>query len=924
MRRDFFCLCARAKWLGASAVLALMAACGGGSGSESQPGQISAISVSGDGTTDRIIVKPANAGVLAAYEARAAEFAAALSSEAGVRLVPLRQMQGGVHVLSLPSAMPTSDVAQIAARLRQRADVEYAEPDRILHPTAIPNDPAFNQLWHMREPEVARGGINAVDAWDITTGSPSLVMAVVDTGVLRHADLGTRLLNGYDFVSSISIGNDGNARDADARDPGDWLTASEAQQLGRTAKASSWHGTHVAGTMGASGNNSMGVAGVNWQSRILPVRALGKGGGYVSDIADGIAWASGASVPGVPANTTPARVINLSLGGSGACSRATQDAINTALSRSAVVVVAAGNENVNAASSQPANCVGVISVAAVGSNGQRAAYSNFGTSVTVAAPGGDPQRDSGVTSLGDAGTTSPHNDGSLLAMYGTSMAAPHVSGVVSLMLSVNPALTPDQVKSILQSTARAFPTGTGRDCTTSLCGAGIVNAGSAVRAAAGAGGGVVSVVPQSGIWWNPAESGRGFVIEVHDGKLYFGGYMYDASGRSTWNVSGPAEMKSATSYAGPLLTFSGGQSLTGAYRPPSGNTSEGQISIDFTSATTATLGWPGGSVPIQRFQFKSGSVPQTSFAPEAGVWWNPQESGRGYAIESQDGYLFFQAFMYDTAGNPVWYLSSGPMSANNTFTGTLVQFANGQTLTGAYKPPTVVNANAGTISMRFTDSTNASLTLPDGRVIGLQKFRLASQAPAVTMPTNQVLTAKLIGIWDVSYTIITTFTDTFLFNEVRESETTPGQYNVWGVNQYDALALGGWSPELEAYTIFAAGASFDDFYVFDMPQSNRMDGCYFLVFRSPTRLSACYPLSGIKTQDLAPLAVLPGLRAPAMDFVSRSALMAKEQTATASSGERQALSRVASARAEAPPVLARMPEVDKLIRAVDARRAQRR
>ncbi len=921
MGHEFFCrFVTNAKWLGACALLSLVAACGGGgSGQEPSTQQVAAVAASVD-VTDQIIVKPANAAVLAAYEAKAAEFAAALSTDAGLKLSPRRQMQGGGHVLSLPSAIPSSEVAQIAARLAQRGDVEYAEPDRILQPTAIPNDPAFNQLWHMREPEVARGGINAVDAWDITTGSPSLVMAVVDTGVLRHADLGTRLLNGYDFVSVASTGNDGNARDADASDPGDWLTAGEAQALGKTAKASSWHGTHVAGTMGATGNNSMGVAGVNWQSRILPVRVLGKGGGYVSDIADGISWASGASVPGVPANTTPARVINMSLGGSGACSRTTQDAINTALARSAVVVVAAGNENVNAAGSQPANCVGVISVAAVGANGQRAVYSNFGTSVTIAAPGGDPNRDSGVTSLGDMGKMGPLNDNSLLAMFGTSMAAPHVSGVVSLMLSVNPALTPDQVKSILQSTARTFPTGTGRDCTTSLCGAGIVNAGSAVRAAAGAGAGVVSVVPQSGVWWNPAESGRGLTVEVHDGKLYFSGYLYDASGRASWVVSGPAPMQSATSYTGSLLAFSGGQTLTGAYRPPAGNTSLGEVTIKFTSATTATLTWPGGSTPIQRFRFGSGTVPQTDFAPEAGVWWNPQESGRGFAIESQGGLLYFTAFMYDETGNPVWYLSSGAMSAANTFTGTLVQYKNGQTLTGAYRAPEVANANVGTISLRFTDTVNGSMTLPDGRTIGLQKFRLSAEAPAVVMPPNKVLTSKLIGIWDVTYSIISTFTDTFLFNEVRESDSTPGEYNVWGVNQYDAPALGSWSPALESYIIFAAGTSFDDFYVFDMPQDTRMSGCYYLAYRNPTRLSNCYALTGIKTQNLAPLQALPALRAPALDAPSRSAMMAKEQAYLDSS----AAGREALSSAQAAPVLARKPEVDKLIRQVDARRAQRR
>jgi uncharacterized repeat protein (TIGR01451 family) len=243
----------------------------------------------------------------------------------------------------------------------------------------------------------------------------------------------------------------------------------------------------VAGTIGAATNNSTGVAGINWTSKILPVRVLGKCGGYTSDIVDGMSWAAGLAVSGVPANANPAKVLNLSLGGSGACSATWQNAINAITAAGATVVVAAGNSNANASGFSPASCTGVISVAAVGKTGGRAYYSNFGTSVKIAAPGGEQYSvndPNGVLSSLNTGATSPGAD-TYIYYQGTSMATPHVVGIASLMLSVNPSLTPAQVLSNIQSTARVFPTSTGSgggDCTTSLCGSGIINAAAAVAA----------------------------------------------------------------------------------------------------------------------------------------------------------------------------------------------------------------------------------------------------------------------------------------------------------------------------------------------------------------------------------------------------------------------------------------------------------
>jgi serine protease len=189
---------------------------------------------------------------------------------------------------------------------------------------------------------------------------------------------------------------------------------------------------------------------------------------------------SGGSVSGVPANANPAKVINISLGGIGACDTTTQSAINSARSRGTSVIVAAGNENQNASNDSPANCSGVVTVAAVNRSGGRSYFSNFGSTVEVAAPGGDVRVSSanGILSTLNAGSKAPGAD-SYAFYQGTSMATPHVVGVVALMLSAKPSLTPDQVTSILQSTARAFP------ATCSQCGSGIVNASAAVDAALG-------------------------------------------------------------------------------------------------------------------------------------------------------------------------------------------------------------------------------------------------------------------------------------------------------------------------------------------------------------------------------------------------------------------------------------------------------
>jgi serine protease len=424
--------------------------------------------------TDRIIVKYRTSPATAAAQGAQSRGAEAAAQRFGLALSRVRTTALGSQVLRVDRRLSLSEAERLAADIAASdPGVEYAEPDRILRKTLTPNDSRYNEQWHYFE---ATGGINAPAAWDKSTGT-GVVVGVVDTGYRPHADLNANILPGYDFISDTFVANDGGGRDSNAQDPGDWLNPGECGPGDpATFEASSWHGTHVAGTIAALTNNASGVAGVAFNARVVPARVLGKCGGYTSDIADAIIWVSGGAVAGVTNNANPAKVVSISLGGGGSCGTTTQNAINSARSRGAAVVVAAGNSNSNAANFTPANCSGVVTVAATGRNGGKVSYSNFGATVEVAAPGGGGG--GSVLSTLNAGTQGPGAD-SYAGYNGTSMATPHVSGVVALMLSVKPALTPDQVTQILQSTARAFP------ATCSQCGAGIVNANAAVDAALG-------------------------------------------------------------------------------------------------------------------------------------------------------------------------------------------------------------------------------------------------------------------------------------------------------------------------------------------------------------------------------------------------------------------------------------------------------
>ncbi|MEV8433515.1 S8 family peptidase [Streptomyces chartreusis] len=432
------------------------------------------------GTPAERLIVGYKSGAAEAKSNKAAEAdAAAKGEEAGEDLDFQRRLGSGAALVDLGESLSRTDVADVVAEYRADPQVAYVVPDRLNKPLAAPNDTEYSKQWDLFE---TTAGMNVPGAWDVATGS-GVTVAVIDTGYVTHSDLGANIVAGYDFISDATVGNDGNGRDSNPADPGDWTAANECAS-GDPAYGSSWHGTHVAGTIAAVTNNGKGVAGIAYGAKVSPLRVLGKCGGYDSDIIDAITWASGGTVSGVPANANVAKVINMSLGGGGACSTATQSAINAAVNRGTTVVVAAGNSNANASGYSPASCANVISVAAADRQGNRSYYSNYGTVVDIAAPGGETNSvaANGILSTLNSGAQGPSAE-NYDYYQGTSMAAPHVAGLAALMKSANPALTPAQIESAIKTNSRALP-GT---CSGG-CGAGLADAAKTVQAVSGSGG----------------------------------------------------------------------------------------------------------------------------------------------------------------------------------------------------------------------------------------------------------------------------------------------------------------------------------------------------------------------------------------------------------------------------------------------------
>ncbi|MDX2532043.1 S8 family peptidase [Streptomyces scabiei] len=431
------------------------------------------------GTTAERLIVGYKSGATEATSNKAADAdAAAKGKETGESLDFQRRLGSGAALVDLGEDVTKADVADVIAEYRADPQVAYVAPDRLNKAMATPNDTEYSKQWDLYE---ATAGMNVPGAWDKVTGT-GVTVAVIDTGYVAHSDLAANIVGGYDFISDTKVANDGNGRDSNPADPGDWTAANECA-AGDPASTSSWHGTHVAGTIAAVTNNSKGVAGIAYGAKVSPLRVLGKCGGYDSDIIDAITWASGGTVSGVPANTNVAKVINMSLGGGGACTSATQTAINAAVNRGTTVVVAAGNSNANAANYSPASCNNVISVAATNRAGARSYYSNFGSVVDIAAPGGETRtvQSGGILSTLNAGGSTPGSE-SYDYYQGTSMAAPHIAGLAALVKSANSALTPAQIESAIKSNSRALP-----GACSGGCGAGLADAAKTVQAVTGGG-----------------------------------------------------------------------------------------------------------------------------------------------------------------------------------------------------------------------------------------------------------------------------------------------------------------------------------------------------------------------------------------------------------------------------------------------------
>jgi len=430
----------------------------------------------------------------------------------------VRKLATGHDLFSLPAEVDRMTANAIFDQLAADPDVVWVEVDEIMQITAdfapnlVPDDPGYaNYHWHYHVPDgnsnnfdsvSNQGGANLPDAWDLADGT-GITIAIIDTGLVEHPDIDSSMGDaGYDFIiDGMRSGRGTDGRAPGGWDLGDWTIGYPGADL-CTQRWSNWHGTHVAGTAGAQIiNNGVALSGVAHNAQIVPVRVLGHCGGTLADVADAVVWASGGEVAGVPANANPAHIINMSLGGGGACTAnsAMGMAIAGAVSNGTAVVVSAGNANSDTANYQPASCPGAIAVASTGITSRRATYSNWGSRVDIAAPGGGVYANDGssgtqvftgfVWQTTNPGQTTPEpveNPNAISGFAGTSQAAPHVAGVIAMMQSARlaaglPLLTPAEALAIIQDTATPFAI---TPEASRPIGPGIVNAAAAVAVAA--------------------------------------------------------------------------------------------------------------------------------------------------------------------------------------------------------------------------------------------------------------------------------------------------------------------------------------------------------------------------------------------------------------------------------------------------------
>ena len=656
-----------------------------------------------------------------------------LATAAGARIAHLRAMALGADVVRVSGER--ADVDRAIAALSAHPDVDFVQVDHRRRAQAINDQYAISQQYLGN----AQGAISATAAWNVTQGSSSIIVAVVDTGVRPHAGMAGRLLAGYDMIADVETANDGDGRDADALDPGDYVLDSESTDDCH-AHDSSWHGTSVSGIIGANTNDGIWTAGIDWAARILPVRVLGKCGGWDSDIVDAIAWAAGLDVPGVSTNPTPAQVINLSLGGDGGCEPIYPIVVNAAYAHgiTRAVVAAAGNDADDVSSHSPANCPGFITVASTTLAGSLAGYSNFGSGVTISAPGGTFATGFGIGSivaLSNTGRTTPGED-AITHTGGTSFAAPMVSGTISLMLAVAPTLSHDQVVNILKTTAKPFPATS--DCFPGRCGAGIVNADGAVRAAATA---ATAPTPNyEGLWWrSPAGIEAGWGINLaHQGDVIFATWFtYDATGRAWW-LSMTANRTASNVFSGMLYETHGPPFSSVPFNPGSVTSKVvGSGTLTFSDNDNGTFSYTVNGVAqvkaITREVF--GPMPRCTFAAQndltqasnfQDLWWAAPagvENGWGVNFTQQGDTIYLTWFTYDADGAPLWLSATAGKTAPNVYSGTMYRYAGPAFNAVPFDPARIVATPVGTATLAFQNGNAGSFSyIVDG----------VSQSKAVT------------------------------------------------------------------------------------------------------------------------------------------------------------------------------------------------
>lgn len=728
-----------------------------------------------------------------------------LAHRSGLGIARSRQITASTHVMFLQKTLYGSDVAAALAKLRADPAVQFAVVDRhryVQSAPVTPDDPLFQPTpgmasgqWYMLAPNPAvvvegvttadLSATDAVDAWSITTGSSGIVIADVDTGVLfdhpdlLRAGLGGRLLPGYDFVGedfnpnspynalgTFLIANDGDGWDPDPSDPGDWISSSDlSNQLfsGDTAGPSSWHGTRVVGILGALTNNGTGVAGMTWGSWILPVRALGKGGGYDSDIIAGIEWAAGLSVTNpdgsaVPDNPYPADIINLSLGGdTTSCSSSDgadyENALTMVTGMGVLVVISAGNES--GPVDLPGNCAGVVpgvmAVAGLRNVGTKVGYSSFGPQVSVAAPAGNCVNTAGnclrsIDTTTDLGTMGPLTGSNYTytnetnSNLGTSFAAPIVSGIAALMRSVNGNLTPAQIATRMEATATAFPPNTGGipvcpalatdgsdqcSCPPSgQCGSGMVNALSAVNAALNPIGAITST----------------------------GNTLFDASGSTAacnltvasyaWSASGGVSITSGAAAAQVTVASTGSAGTLTLTVTDSAGHVDNTATVSFTAAGAATVHAPSSAGSAATACPTPLTI--TPAPPTVTQAFSPASVGENVAstltitFSNTNGFALTRSGFTETApANLTIQTSPAPTTTCESALGTLTSSASAVTLADANIPAngscsitlSVKSATAGSYSNSI--AAQALSTAPaGGNAAGATAASLTVTAPS--------------------------------------------------------------------------------------------------------------------------------------------------------------------------------------------------